>query len=202
MDGANLGLRFQETMAGGLTLGESDCRAGEKAGKLSGNIMAMHATVTIDDMERFIADSQHAGVLSGTLDYSPFGGGIPCRDGKFNLFSPTGDPNMKFMVYELGFGHDGMDYYLAGHKEVKDDPGFDLWSDTTTLYTKLHQGSDDSGPVIGAGVLSLGVSELLQLVTSMDVLHTDSAVEKLEVLSRFGRFFLGELWDSYAGRLV
>ncbi len=60
--------------------------------------------------------------------------------------APTDDPKLKLMVYELGFEHGGEDYYLAGKKEVKDDPGFDLWSDTTTRYTKLHKGTDKSGP--------------------------------------------------------
>ena len=198
----NPGIRFNETMAGGLMLEEIDYRAGEKAGRLAGDILAMHATVTIDDMERFIRDAEHAGALDGTIDYPPFGSAIPCRDGKFNLFSPSDDPKMKYMLYELGFTHGDKDYYLAGRKEVKDDPGFDLWSDTTTLYTRLHQGRDDSGPVVGAGVLTLGVSELMKLVGSMEVIHADALSDKAETLARFGRFFMGELWDTYVSRLV
>ncbi len=201
MENVNPGIRFDETMAGGLTLGEVDCRAGAKAGRLAGHIMAMHATVTIDDMERFISDANHAGALSGTIDFPPFGTAIPCRNGKFNLFSPTDDPQMKYMIYELGFEHGGQAYYVAGHKEVKDDPGFDLWDDTTTLYTKLHQGSDASGPVVGAGVLSLGVSELMKLVASMEVLHAAGLGEKAQTLAQFGRFFMGELWDTYVSRI-
>jgi hypothetical protein len=198
----NPGIRFNETMAGGLTLDEIDCRAGEKAGRMAGDIMAMHATVSIDDMERFIREADHAGGLTGTIDYPPFGNNIPCRDGKFNLFSPTDDPAMKYMVYELGFEHAGQPYYLAGHKEVKDDPGFDLWSDTTTLYTKLHQGRDDSGSVVGAGVLTLGVAELMRLVASMEVTDADGLGDTAQTLTRFGQFFMGELWDTYVSRVV
>ena len=29
---------------------------------------------------------------------------------------------------------------LSGHKIIKDDPGFDLWHDTTTLYTRILRG--------------------------------------------------------------
>lgn len=202
MSGESAGIRFDETMAGGLTLGAADCRVGEKEGKLAGNILAMHATVTIDDVERFIDDPAHAGRLGGTIDYPPFGSAIPCRDGKFNLFSPTDDPQMKYMVYELGFEHNGQAYYLAGHKEVRDDPGFDLWGDTTTLYTILHQGHDKQGPVVGAGILTLGVAELMKLVASMEVMGADGLADRAQTLARFGRFFLGELWDSYIGKVV
>lgn len=198
----NPGIRFDEIMAGGLTLGEGDCREGAKQGKRSGTIMAMHATVTIDNMEQFIRDASHLGELTGTIDYPPFGSAIPCRHGKFNLFSPTDDPLMKVMVYELGFEHQGTAYYVAGHKEVRDDPGFDLWSDTTTLYTKLHQGSDDSGPVVGAGVLTLGVTELMKLVASMKVTHADGVTDKAQTLASFGHFFMGELWDTYVSKLA
>jgi cholesterol oxidase len=196
------GIKFSETMAGGLMLGEGDCRDGEKRGRMAGDVFAMHAVINIDDMQRFITDPSHPGALSGNIDYSPLGNAIPCSHGKFNLFSPTDDPQMKYMIYELGFEHDGKDYYVAGHKEVKDDPGFDLWSDTTTLYTKLHQGKDDNGPVIGAGVLTLGITELMKLVASMEVTHADSLADKAHTLTRFGRFFMGELWDIYFSKIV
>ena len=195
------GITFSETMSGGLMLGETDCREGSKAARHSGDLFAMHADVVIDDIDRFIADKAHAGALGGTIDYVPFGLGIPCHSGKFNLFSPTGNPLMNYMIYELGFEHQGQEYYVAGHKEVKDDPGFDLWSDTTTLYTKLHRGSDSSAPVVGAGILTLGVSDLIKLVASMRVTNDECVSDKTETLASFGRFFLGELWDTYAPKL-
>lgn len=195
------GIKFSETMSGGIMLGETDYQAGAKAAQRSGDLFAMHAEVLIDDMERFIADKDHAGALSGTIDYTPFGLAIPCTQGKFNLFSPTGDPLMNYMIYELAFEHNGQSYYVAGHKEVKDDPGFDLWSDTTTLFTKLHRGSDSSGEVIGSGILSLGVSDLIKLVASMEVINADGLADKAETLGNFGKFFLGELWDTYAAKV-
>ena len=57
---------------------------------------------------------------------------------------------MKYMIYELAFQYQGQPYYLAGHKEVRENPLFDLWRDTTTLYTKLHKGSDKNGPMAAA----------------------------------------------------
>lgn len=196
-----LGIRFRETMAGGFALGETDPRAGKKRGEAAGTELAMHATVTIRDIERFTADPEHAGELIGNIDFPPFGTGIPAKSGRFNLFSPTDDPAMKYMVYELGFERAGKSYYLAGHKEVKDDPGFDLWSDTTTLYTTLHEGEDADGPVVGAGVLSLGVGDLMKLAAGMTVLNAEGVKDSAETLARFGRFFMGELWDSYVKKI-
>ncbi len=193
------GISFSETMAGGVSLGETDCLQGEKLARDNGNTLVMNARVTIDDLDRFIEDPQHTGLLDGTIDYPLFDKGIPGYNGIFNLFSPADDPQTKLMIYELVFDFDGQPYYLAGHKEVRDDPGFDLWSDTTTLYTRIHSGKDKRGEVVGAGLLSLGVGDLMRLLSTLEVLHVRDKGRKLEVLARFGRFFMGELWDSYAG---
>lgn len=192
-----LGLTFRETMAGGFVLGETEPKAGEKKGKAENSSLAMHAAIDIRDLNRFISDPNHLGSITGQIDFTPWGENIPATSGVFNLFSPTDQPELKLMVYELRFNHEGQDYYLAGKKEVRDDPGFDLWADTTTLYTQLHQGTDKSAPVVGAGVLSLNIAELAKLVSTMRVTNADSLPDKTKALFDFGKFFLGELWDSY-----
>jgi hypothetical protein len=106
------------------------------------------------------------------------------------------------MIYELAFEHGGQDYYLAGKKEVRDDPGFDLWKDTTTLYSRLHEGTDKSGSVVGAGILSLGPAELMRLVSTIRVTNAKSTKEQTQAMLDFGRFFMGELWDTYAKKVA
>ncbi len=201
MSDSSPGIRFRETMAGDFALDATDPKQGAAQGKRGDTRLAMHATVTIRDMQAFIDDPDHLGELTGTIDFTPFGTAIPASNGVFNLFSPTGDPEMKYMVYELAFEHAGQAYYLAGHKEVKDDPGFDLWSDTTTLYTTLHKGTGKADPIVGAGVLSLGVTDLLALMRSMEVIDSDGLGDNAATLAKFGRFFIGELWDSYFSKL-
>lgn len=194
-----VGLTFRETMAGGFTLGETEYEAGDRQGKAAGNILAIHCTIEIGDLDLFLADRTVTGDLTGTVDLLPLGAGIPATRGVFNLFSPSDDPRTQLMVYELAFAHGGEEYYLAGKKEVRDDFGVDLWSDTTTLYTRLHRGTDAAGPVAGAGILRLGPAELLKLLSTLRATNAASNAEEGAAISRFGQFFLGHLWGSYAG---
>jgi len=191
------GITFSETMAGGFALGETDYKAGKKKGERSGSELAMHATVIIDDLDRFVSDPSHTGAIAGSIDFTPFGEGMHgTGPGAFNLFYPV-DSKLKTMVYELPIEHQGQEYYVAGKKEVSDDGGLDLWRDTTTLFTQLHKGSDKNGEVVGAGTLRIGVKGLVSLVSTVRVTGADSKAQEAATVANFGKFFLGELWDTY-----
>jgi hypothetical protein len=192
-----IGITFDETMTGDFALGPVDPEAGAAMGKKAGNQLAMHATVTIADLDAFIADPKHEGRLKGSIDFAPLGQGIPARSGVFNLFSPSRKSGLKYMVYELAFEHGGQPHYLAGKKHVHDDFGVDLWSDTTTLFTRLHAGRNDKAPVAGAGILRLDMGDFLKLMSTIKVTGTRSAKDKAEAVAKFGKFFMGELWDIY-----
>ncbi|MGA2246935.1 MAG: patatin-like phospholipase family protein [Verrucomicrobiota bacterium] len=200
MQNPTLGITFRETMAGGFTLGETDPEAGSEKGKNSGSILAMHSTITIQDLNRFISDPDHAGQIEGSIDYAAFGENIPASTGVFNLFSPTDQPGLKLMVYEMGFTANGQNYYLAGKKEVRDDSVVHMWKETTTLYAQLHEGTDKTGPVVGAGILTLGPLDLMKMVSTMHALNASSPTEGAKAMMTFGEFFLGKLWDSYVKR--
>ena len=183
------GLTFRETMSGPVALGATDPEAG--AADPNASTLAIHCEISIDDVDRFVADREHTGSITGSVEYEPFGGTLPVTKGIFNLFSPGG-PNERLMQYRLAFEHDGKAYFLDGAKHVHDDPGFDVWKDTTTLQTVLHEGTDESGPVAGAGILSLGVEALTRMMTTMR--PTGGGIEPLV---KFGKVFLGSLWESY-----
>ncbi len=193
----NPGIFFKETMKGGFSLNTTDPKQGKNLGNQAGTELKMHAEVSIDDIDKFIEQAEHPGHLAGSIDFTPLGTGISAHTGVFNLFNPTDDPKLKLMVYELAFEHQGQNYYLAGKKEVREDPLFDLWSDTTTLYTQLHKGNDKSGDVVGAGILTLGVTDLIKLISTVKVTNAESGTDKVATIAKFGRFFMGELWDTY-----
>ena len=193
-----LGITFRETMTGPFALGETDPTAGEAAGKRANTELSMHAAVEIGDLDRFVADQTHTGAISGEIDFSPFGKGIPADRGVFRLFAPGSTTNLRLMVYELGFSHGGESYYLAGQKHVQNDhAGTDLWNDTTTLYAKLHKGTDTTGQVVGAGVLRLGIPDLARLTSTIRALNAAKASDHARALGEFGRFFMGNLWETY-----
>ena len=183
------GLTFRETMSGPVALGASDPEAG--AADPNASTLAIHCEISIDDIDRFVDDREHTGSITGGVEYEPFGGTLPVSKGIFSLFSPGG-PNERLMQYRLAFEHDGKPYFLDGAKHVHDDPGFDVWKDTTTLHTVLHEGSDASGPVAGAGILSLGVEALTRMMSTMRPVEGG-----IEPLVKFGKVFLGSLWEEY-----
>jgi predicted acylesterase/phospholipase RssA len=197
-----MALSFRETMQGPFALGVTDPEEGRKKGLAEGTSLALHGDIRIDAFDRFVNEPAHAGALTGTVDFNGpgFAAGMKAASGVFNLFSPGKDKSLKHFVYEMAFQHEGKPYYLAGRKDVRQNSGR-LWPDTTTLYTRLHEGKDAKGKVIGAGVLTLGVAELTQLLGTVEVHHAASDAERLAVKIRFGRLFLGELWDSYARRI-
>jgi len=197
MNEPQVGIRFREQMSGPFALGETDPQAGADKGGAAKTIFTMRATVDIHDLDRFIADPDHLGSITGEVDFPPIGAALSSKTGVFNLFSPSGDPRTKYMVYELGFAGGDKDYYMAGKKLVKDDPVLEMWSGTTTLFTVLHEGSDASGPVIGAGILHLSLLGLLKMVPTMTVTGAATVGQKAAALEKFGRFFAGKLYDSY-----
>jgi len=193
-----LGFTFREKMSGGFAMGETDPEKGAKLGNDAGNILTMHGTIVIPDLDQFLASEGHPGTISGSVDFVPLGTNLASTKGVFSLFSPTSDPNSKYMVYELGFNaSNGLPYYMAGHKDVRKGPIVHLWTATTTLYTKLYQGTDTTGPVVGAGIISLGVPDLLAMIPTFHAINAKDAAQAAEVTARFGKFFLGELWDTY-----
>jgi hypothetical protein len=188
-------------MKGGFAMNETDPVEGARKGDASNTELAMHATIEIPDLDRFINEPGHPGSIAGHIDFPPLGMNMASTAGVFNLFSPADDPSTKYMVYELGFDAGGESYYMAGKKEVRDDPGFDFWKDVTTLFTRLHKGGDASGPVVGAGVLSLSMGEFLKMLPNIRAMNAHSPIDEAKALTRFGTFFMGELWESYGPKI-
>jgi hypothetical protein len=188
-------LIFREKMSGPMTLGETDPRAG--AGKGRQTPFTFHATIRVDDMDAFVRDPQHAAQLEARISFAPLGEDLSVTRGTFNLFMAGDAPDTRLMVYGMPFEVGGRSYYLQGTKTIHDDRGFDLWHDTTRLYCHLHEGSDERGPVVAAGVLKLGMGDVLNIVRSMQSERREGLAE-VEAIAKFGRFFLGSLWEVYA----
>jgi hypothetical protein len=183
-------LIFHETMSGPLALGLWDPLHGEHAGHSTP--LTLHSSLRIDSLEDFLRDPRHEARLGGQVSFAPFGEHLPILHGSFHLFSPTEDPGMRLMRYSVTFMHAGREYFLAGTKFLQSEPRSNLWLDTTRLHTTLHEGPDARGQVVGAGVLTIDVLRFLRLLASLR-----APGGGVRPLARFGRFFLGNLWELY-----
>lgn len=189
-------LTFVESMTGPLALGATDPRAG--ALMQGARPFTLHGTISVDDVGDFVSDLRHSARLVARISYAPFGSDLPVRQGSFNVFPSAEGPGTRLMTYGLRFAARGREYFLEGTRAIRAGAGPHLWKDATRLYCQLHEGPTARGPVVGAGVLSLGVGQLLQLISSMSPARRGAA--GLSSMERFGRFFLGPLWERYAPR--
>lgn len=198
-------LEFTEEMKGFVTPGEADpSRGGQAPGRAA---CMFHLTIKIDDVDRFVTSPDHEARAEGWVEYAPLGGRRPVERGVFNLFTHETDPSRKQMRYRLFFSDgSGHPFTLTGEKEIQDDPGLDVWRDTTTLYTRLYAGhveaADESRAVThGAGILVIYELDFLKQLGTFRV-EAPTPAERLAALNRFGALFMGKLWDVYAKSLL
>ena len=202
-------VRFTEQMKGFVKLDASDPRDAYEDARILDEKFMFELTIETSDIDRFVSDPAHAGSASGFVDADIFGGPVPVQRGWFNLFVQPGNNSERRMIYRLWLTLDsGAPFTVLGFKDVHDDPGFDLWDDTTTLYVQLltgHVPPPESGelgelnPVGDAGVAGAGVLRIkpLDFAKQMTTFRTTGPGGAAAVTA-FGRLFLGQLWDTYA----
>jgi cholesterol oxidase len=192
-------LSFTEQMKGYLALGVSDYQQGKADGRSLGQRLMFELTITAPDVEQFVADPAHEGFAVGYIDSDLLGGHCPVERGVFNLFVADDEPDTRRMLYRLYFADGGGNpLTLTGFKFVHDDPGFDTWSDTSTLYVRLLAGhvepaADDAAQILGAGILTIHVKDFVHQLTTFRTKGPDPAA----ALQKFGKLFLGQLWQVF-----
>ncbi|MFA5183415.1 MAG: DUF362 domain-containing protein [Syntrophales bacterium] len=165
-----LGLKFDETMSGWIGIGEKDYVEGRVAGQQQNTPLHFDAKIVIEDLDRFLQLGDHQARLEGTVSFDPLGGTFPMEDGLFKLFSVDPGTGIRQMIYAFRFtARNGQKYYLRGEKWLKDDPGFDLVEDITTLFTTVHDGPDEHAPLYGSGQLYFALNDAPALINSMEV---------------------------------
>jgi hypothetical protein len=194
-------VQFTEEMLGHVTFGESDFARGAAPERDGAGALKFHLTIVVDDIERFSSDPTRRAGAHGYLDCDALGGRLPVERGVFNLFVDT-EPGVKRMLYRLWF-HDGAGHplTLTGFKLVKDDAGFDVWKDTTTLFTRVLRGHVDelqepSAEIVASGVLRIRIRDFARQLTTFRA-GGDGAGAKLGALAKFGTIFVGQLAEAY-----
>jgi cholesterol oxidase len=193
-------ISFTEEMKGYVAFGEPDFDRGFRAGKHAGTAFMFHLTITADDIDRFIADPRHTARAEGWVESDAFGGRLPVTNGVFNLFvDQDSSPAEKRMLYRLEFA-DGEQHPLTmtGFKTVIHDHGLDVWSETTTLFTRVLSGHVPPEDDAGAEVVAGGIIHIhpLDFARQMTTFRADPA-HRVDAIARFGELFASELWSVY-----
>ena len=201
-------VRFTEEMKGAIAFGAATHRDGWDEGIASSCEFMFHLTISVDDVERFAADPDHTAPAVGWVRCPRIGDGkMPVEQGWFNLFAPGFGDGRLTMRYRLWFRDvAGHPLTLTGYKDVGDDPGFDLWHDTTSLATDILAGHvpeaprgpderpvpDDPALVRARGILVIRPGDFARQLTTFR--GTTRGV------THFGAMFVAALWRTYVGR--
>jgi predicted patatin/cPLA2 family phospholipase len=199
-------LKFTEEMKGYLTIGGSEFTAGYEEGKKSRTYAMFHLTIDVDDVDRFVTAPEHDAAADGYFECQALGGRMEAH-GRFNLFVDEKDPARKKMLYRLFFQTpDGKRRTLSGFKDIADDPGVDIWRDTTTLYTRILDGhvdaaAEETAPILASGLLIIQVFDFMKQLTTFRTEGSDLSARNLARV-RFMRLFAGKLLDVYTRELL
>ncbi|MFB9376355.1 patatin-like phospholipase family protein [Kineococcus gynurae] len=185
-------LEFAEVMSGSIAFAGSPQRFP----------LSLHLDVTVPDVDAWVRDEQHPVELRGTVRCEALGGERPVHRGRIRLLHPVTGPDGRRrlgMTYEIDLADlTGRLLHLHGHKTIRDDPGPDLWDDTTRLAVTLRSGRRDDpepGPTTAAGELRLTPGAFLRILSSFR--PRGAPRDAATALPRFVRTFLGELAAEY-----
>jgi alpha/beta hydrolase family protein len=206
-------LRFHDRMSGFISTQERDYNQALIDGRHADRRLEFEAEIFVDDVDAFLDDPAHVGRLRGHVDCHELGGRLAVQDGIFNLFKAEGGERTSRMHYRLFFrDRDGRDLTLSGFKILADDPGFDVWTDTTTLFIRVLPGHVDddaeraggdglAAQAVATGILRISFGTFLKLLASIRT-EGESRGRREAGVARFGLLFAGELWRVYGGRPV
>ena len=198
-----LGIECTETMRGYFsTEVKDDYARGAKQGEQDGSTFAFTLTIVSENLDQMLADASHEARMVGTVTAPALSAEpLTVTDGVFNLFvvDPThvGTRNMRYRMKLTDEA--GRAYYFEGFKVIRDDPVVDIWADTTTLYSTVHDGDAASSPVLGKGILRISPTDFLRQMTTLEITNASGMMQRLEALARGGRFFFGVLFETYGG---
>jgi hypothetical protein len=206
--GAPPGVTWSETFKGWLAFGQTDFN--QAMLPEYGEPVTAGLTVVIADLTRFLAaqadggirdaEALPAAVTAGYVRCDSFGGELTVRAGTFQAFVPAGltEPHDALhlrMRYDLELeGARGRRYVLEGFKLVENDPGYDSWSDTTTLFVRIRE---DSQP-LAVGVLRISpLAFMRELATFRGT--GPSLRARVGALARYQGYFAVCLARTYMG---
>jgi cholesterol oxidase len=190
-------VEFTEEMKGSVKLGESEYEKGAQFGQP----LTVHLIILTEDIDLFLVDPQHRGSVEGYVNYDSLGGQLTIEKGEFNCLVDD-QANTRKIFYRLYFSDiRGARHTLSGKKIVRHDGIQNVWRDTSTLFTRIFQNYidaelEETQDPEAAGIIHIRPLDFVQELTTFRVAGV-SYSEEIEAIAKFGRFFLGALWDVY-----
>jgi cholesterol oxidase len=215
-----IGVEFTETMRGYVSRRATDdyaraaadgfdvasrAMSDPEAGYADGSPFEFTLTIVSEDLEAMLTDPEHPARMVGTVRARTMSDQpLTVTDGRFNLFTTDPErPGEKRMRYRmLVTDVAGKTYFFEGYKVIRDDPGVDIWADTTTLYVTLHEGESADGPLYAKGILRIRPRDFMRQLSTMRALNASGVKESVEAKARFGAYFAGALYDTYGALLI
>ncbi|HTJ15090.1 MAG TPA: GMC family oxidoreductase [Dinghuibacter sp.] len=198
--GYPVAVQFTETMKGYISPADTgDFQAAYAKGQADASLCMFTLTIRTGDISQLAADPAHPGTMAGTLTAPALSDQpMTISHGVFNLFEADPDPAHLKMKYHMRLHtHDGRTYFFYGYKEIDDDHGLKLWSDTTVLYSTIYDGADDQAPILARGILKIAPGDFALQMTTMEAVHAPNITAKARALETFSKFFTRELVNTF-----
>lgn len=181
------GVRLQFEFAGELTLASD------------GSLQAarLNLCVHVPAIEPFIAAAEPHAPLSGRLRLAALSAAgaaaepQPVSGGRYRQITLA--DGTRTIEYRMQLRHAGQLLGLVATQTLRDDPGFDLWQDLSTLSLRIVDGETDWA----GGDLRLSLPDLKSWLATVQATETRSLVEATATVGRYVRFLLRNLRAVY-----
>jgi len=198
-----VGIRFTETMRGFFSTDVKDGRyeEAERLGQQANTPFEFTLTVSAEDVDRFTSDPDHPATMTGTATAPSLSAGpMPVSSGVFNLFVVDPDHvDTRHMFYRMTLRTSaGRDLYFSGFKTVPPDSIKEAWSQLSTLYITVRDGSE-AGPIVGQGILRILPEDFQKQMGSLETPGATNLIEQTDAIVKFSQFFSSVVWRAYGG---
>ncbi|MEA2199911.1 MAG: hypothetical protein QOI89_507 [Solirubrobacteraceae bacterium] len=213
------GVRWTEWLSGWMSFDQTDFNQAMLEGRRDGRRLGAELTLQIDDVTKFIESPRRvASVYSGFIDSPDLGGRLNVVWGEFELLAQSSDlfDHLHLrMRYRLNLRDpSGRELRMRGFKLVENDPGFDSWVDTSTLFVRIYRGSwtdsadgdddelaEQDERLVATGILRISPGAFGRELSTFRGTEGSPLAQLADVM-RYGRCFGQGLAKAYFGRPI